>query len=100
MIKNKNIPDKVLKTKKIKVSLAILGGGDVVFPIIMAGIVMRALGFYQALTISICATLALLFLFMSARKSKIKAYPAMPFITTGCLLGLAVAWLLTYLSVF
>lgn len=75
-----------LKTKKIKVSLAILGGGDVVFPLILAGVIFRALGILPALIISIFATIALLFLFFAAKKGKF--YPAMPFITSGCLVGL------------
>lgn len=83
--------DKLKKTK-IKVNLAILGGGDVVFPLIMAGVVLRALGFLPALTISIFATVSLLFLFIAAKKGKF--YPAMPFITAGCLAGLLLGYLL------
>lgn len=85
--KNKNIK----KMKKVKVSLAILGGGDVVFPIIMAGVVLRSMGFLPALAISLCATLSLFMLFLFARKGKF--YPAMPFLTAGCFVGLAVAWI-------
>ena len=90
--KEKKIPSKVLKTKKIKISLAILGGGDVVFPIMIAGVVFRLLGYIPALTVSIFATLGLLSLFIAAKKGKF--YPAMPFITAGCLVGLAVAYLI------
>jgi presenilin-like A22 family membrane protease len=49
--------------KKMKVNIAILGGGDVVFPMIMAGVVMGTLGIFSALLISIGATLALAYLF-------------------------------------
>lgn len=91
--KNKKILSKTLKSKKIKVSLAILGGGDVVFPIIMAGVIFRALGFLPAITISIFATISLLFLFIAAKKGKF--YPAMPFITAGCLAGLLVGYLIS-----
>jgi len=88
--KMKNMPSKLRqKAKKIKVNLAILGGGDVVFPIILAGVVLRSLGLMPALIISLFATLSLFFLFIAAKKGKF--YPAMPFITTGCLVGLAVA---------
>ena len=83
------------KGKKIRVSLAILGGGDVVFPIIMAGVVLRTLGLAQALIISVFATLALFFLFMAAKKGK--SYPAMPFLTAGCLAGLVLAFLLSFI---
>ena len=83
---------KSVKNKKIKVSVAILGGGDVVFPIILAGVVLRALGPIQALIISIGATLALALLFYYSEKGKF--YPAMPFISTGCFIALVVAYLI------
>lgn len=77
---------------KIKVNLAILGGGDVVFPIITSGVVLRMWGFPQAILVSIFATLSLLWLFMVAKKGKF--YPAMPYITIGCLLGILLGWAL------
>ena len=83
---------KKLKEKKVKVSVAILGGGDVVFPIILAGVVLRSLGLAQAISISIGATIALACLFWLSKKGKF--YPAMPFITAGCFLGLGIAYLI------
>ena len=74
--------------KKIKVNLAILGGGDVVFPMILAGVVLRQFGPLSAIIVSICAALALLGLFYISKKGKF--YPAMPFISVGCFLGLAI----------
>ncbi len=79
-----------VKDKKIKVSLAILGGGDVVFPIILAGVVFNALGLIPALIIAIGSTLALAFLFYISEKGKF--YPAMPFITSGALIALLIAY--------
>ncbi len=92
--KNKQIPEKVIKNHKIKVSLAILGGGDVVFPLVMAGVVLRTIGFglIPALMISLFATLSLLVLFIAAKKGKF--YPAMPFITAGCFAGLLVGYII------
>ena len=81
-----------LKQQRVKVSVAILGGGDVVFPIILAGVVMIAWGFLQAVLVSIGATLALAGLFWLSEKGKF--YPAMPFITAGCFVGLALAYLI------
>ena len=81
------------KGKKVKVSLAILGGGDVIFPILAAGVIFLTWGLLQALIISLFATFGLVYLFISARKGKF--YPAMPFIATGCFLGLLVAYLTT-----
>ena len=78
--------------KKVKVNLAILGGGDVVFPIILAGIVLRTLGLWQAVTISVGATIALAYLFYRSEKGKF--YPAMPFISAGCFIALAIVYVL------
>jgi presenilin-like A22 family membrane protease len=89
----KEDPEK-LKTKKIKVNLAILGGGDVVFPIITAGVLMTASGWgiIPALLSLLGATLGLSYLFFFAEKGKF--YPAMPFITAGIFLGILVGWLI------
>ncbi|MFA5993164.1 MAG: presenilin family intramembrane aspartyl protease [Candidatus Pacearchaeota archaeon] len=78
--------------KNIKVNIAILGGGDVVFPIITAGVIFRSLGLIPALIVTLFATLALLALFIFARKGKF--YPAMPFLTAGLLIGIGVAYLI------
>ena len=58
--KNK-VPDSVARKQKIKISLAILGGGDVVFPLILAGVVFRSLGLLPALAIILFSTIALFF---------------------------------------
>jgi len=84
-----------LKSKKVKVNVAILGGGDIVFPIILAGVILRSMGFYQAIIISIGATLALAYLFRISERGKF--YPAMPFITFGCFIALALDYLIFYL---
>ena len=87
--------------KNMKVNLAILGGGDIVFPIITAGVVMRALwatplfgipGLLSALIVIIGATIALSLLFLYSQKGKF--YPAMPFITAGLLIGIGLAYLI------
>ncbi|MEM4259223.1 MAG: presenilin family intramembrane aspartyl protease [Candidatus Pacearchaeota archaeon] len=88
----RNLSTKKLKTKKIKVNVAILGGGDIVFPIILAGVVFRQLGLLSALAISIGATLALGMLFYLSKKGKF--YPAMPFISAGCFIALGLVYLL------
>ena len=89
---NNSKKSKNLRNNKIKVNIAILGGGDVVFPIIMAGVVLHALGIIPALLITLGATIALAFLFYVSEKGKF--YPAMPFITIGCFIGLIVAYLI------
>lgn len=89
------------KKKKIRVNIAILGGGDVIFPIIAAGVVLRRFGFTNVLglqiplasiIIMIGAALGLGYLLLFGEKKKF--YPAMPFITTGIFLALALCYLL------
>ncbi|MBI3333984.1 hypothetical protein HYZ97_00670 [Candidatus Pacearchaeota archaeon] len=80
------------KQASMKVHVAILGGGDIVFPIILAGVVLHVLGLLPALAISLGSTIALALLFMFSERGKF--YPAMPFITAGCLLGLGIAYLI------
>ena len=80
-----------LKRKKIKVNIAILGGGDVVFPIITAGVMLKTLGLMSAILVIVGAMLGLAYLFFFAEKKKF--YPAMPFITAGIILGIVVSYL-------
>lgn len=90
-----------LKTKKFQVDVAILGGGDIVFPIITAGVFLKAVGYttvagialpLASLCIILGATGGLAYLFFFAEKKKF--YPAMPYITTGIALGALLSWLL------
>ena len=85
--------EKAFRKERIKVNLAILGGGDVIFPIIAAGIFFKVFNsVIPALIIALFSTIALLILFILARKGKF--YPAMPFLTIGIYLGMIVSWLL------
>ncbi len=83
------------KKQKIKVNLAILGGGDVVFPIIMAGVILRILGLLPAIGVITGASIFLLLLFVYSKKGKF--YPAMPFISAGCFFGFAAGLLVSLL---
>lgn len=90
--KGDKVLEKQFKKAKIKVNLAILGGGDVIFPIITAGVFFKIYqSIWPSLIITVSATLALAFLFILARKGKF--YPAMPFLTAGMFLGMVVNWL-------
>lgn len=82
-----------LKKKKIKINVAILGGGDVVFPIITSGVMLASLGLYYALFTIGGAALGLSYILLFSKKKKF--YPAMPFITAGIFAGLLVGWILT-----
>jgi len=78
--------------KKMKFNVAILGGGDVVFPIITAGVMLKTFGLMPAIFAIGGATLGLAYLFFFAEKKKF--YPAMPFITAGIFAGMILSYLL------
>jgi presenilin-like A22 family membrane protease len=98
-------PKRVRVTKRTKIlpakaTNAILGGGDIGFPLIFAGVVLKdlvlenstAIGFLKGLIIPFFVTVALLILFLKGKKDRY--YPAMPFLTAGALIGYAVVSLL------
>ncbi len=89
--KIKKMTKSQLKKKKIKVNVAILGGGDVIFPLITAGVMLKTLGLMSSLLVILGATIGLASLFFFAEKKKF--YPAMPFITAGILLGIGASYL-------
>ena len=85
-----NIPEKIMKKSKLKVHMAILGGGDVVFSIIAAGVFLKTYSsFPAALVVTFFAVLAILYLFIFGDKKK--PYPAMPYLTTAMLIGMILA---------
>lgn len=91
--KVKKISKKV--SKKESPSNAILGGGDIAFPLIFAAAVMEHLiivmsvpkleAFFFSLLVALGAGIGLTFLLFISKKDRF--YPAMPFISLGCLLG-------------
>jgi presenilin-like A22 family membrane protease len=90
------------KVIKKQVKNAILGGGDVAFPLLFASTVMEHIIINQGiakmtallytLIIPVCTAIALFVLFMKAEKDKF--YPAMPFVTAGCVAGFGIMWAL------
>ncbi len=79
-------PYKMQKSAKLEqVKTAVLGGGDIAFPLLFAGVVLKKFGLMHALVIPIVVSVALAFLLLKAKKDKF--YPAMPFISLGCLVG-------------
>ncbi len=84
------------KQAKVKVNLAILGGGDIIFPIITAGIFYKYIGLIPALIITLFATVSLLYLFVFAKKGRF--YPAMPFLSSGMYIGMIIVWVLSVLK--
>lgn len=89
--KEKKIPTK-LKNKKYKINLAILGGGDIIFPIITAGVFMKIWGLIPALFVTFGALSGLTYLFAITKKGK--SYPAMPYISVGIFAGMILAKIL------
>ncbi len=90
--KKEKFLEKQFKKSKIKVNVAILGGGDIIFPIITAGIFYVTMGLIPALIITASATIGLFGLFILAKKGKF--YPAMPFLTSSMYIGMMINWLI------
>ncbi len=100
----KKIKKSKLKKKQIKVHAALLGGGDVIFPLITAGVILKTRiplpfglhdfvgGIGPALFVIGGALLGLGYLLFHSQKKKF--YPAMPFITAGILLGVILSYLI------
>lgn len=66
--------------------VALLGGGDMAFPLIFSGVVLKTTtSFATAGVISLFAAIALFSLLYFGKKDRF--YPAMPFITVGCFAG-------------
>jgi len=94
----KNVP-----IKSIKVKTAILGGGDIGFPLLFSGVIFRdlllrntvELALLKVLVVPVFAAIALGWLLWKADKDKF--YPAMPFISLGCFLALIVMRLAGFL---
>ncbi len=76
-------------------NVAILGGGDMGFPLLYASAVMSHfnLGFlnWQTYLVPVFAALMLLGLFVLGQRKKF--YPAMPYISIGCFVGLIIVTL-------
>ena len=83
---------KDISKSKIKINVAILGGGDIIFPIITSGIVFKVWGFWPAVFVIFGALFGLGYLLMFSEKKKF--YPAMPFITAGMFLMMLLSWLI------
>ena len=98
----KNVPDYDTKAKKVPVKggrrTAILGGGDIAFPMMFSAAVMehlilvynveKLMALMQTLIIPFFVGIALFILFVKGEKGKF--YPAMPFLSIGCVIGLLV----------
>ena len=87
----KKQPKKKIKVDVVKYAkTAILGGGDVAFPLVFSGAVMKSTGIFPII-VTLTTSVALLLLLLRGEKGKF--YPAMPFISAGCFLGLGLTYL-------
>lgn len=82
---------------------AILGGGDIAFPLLFAGVVMDTLlgsgltkiaAYGYSLIVVAGAATSLFLLFVYAKPDRY--YPAMPFISAGCFVGYGALWLVMH----
>jgi presenilin-like A22 family membrane protease len=81
------------KTKPSLVRTAILGGGDIGFPLIFSGVILKTYGFHLSLVMPVAISISLLALLMLGKKKHF--YPAIPFLTMGCLAGYFAVWLIS-----
>lgn len=96
-------PVKANKNVKVKVRTAILGGGDIGFPLLFSGVLFKELllnnsvlmSFAKVAVVPVCTTIALGWLLYKADKDKF--YPAMPFISAGCFAGFFVMKLIGFI---
>lgn len=82
------LPKKVKKGIPKKIRTALLGGGDIAFPLLFSGVIMTSFGFWPALIVSLTTSIALFFLLYLGQKDKF--YPAMPFLAAGCFVGYSI----------
>jgi presenilin-like A22 family membrane protease len=87
--------DKSKKVNLEKKRTAVLGGGDVGFPLIFTGTVLVKYGLFSALIVTIFSTFALFILLFLSKKDRF--YPAMPFLSAGCFLGFAIVKILNWI---
>ena len=87
------VPYKKTEKKKLETKSAVLGGGDIAFPLLFTGTMFAQLGII-AFIIPLTTTIALALLLLKGKKDTF--YPAMPFLTIGCLIGygiiMAIQW--------
>lgn len=72
-------------SKESQSDYAILGGGDIAFPLLFAGAVLKTGGVLAPILVVLGATLGLSWLLLFSKPGKF--YPAMPIITVGCFIG-------------
>ena len=86
MIKNKIFSGLLIKYQGKK---AILGGGDIAFPLLASVVMFRNFGWISSLCVIAGSTIALVVLLTMSQKGKF--YPAMPYLSAGVFIGILFA---------
>lgn len=85
--KSSSKKSKSTSKREVKEVSAILGGGDIAFTLIFSSVILLSYSsMFKALVVSVITTISLLLIFLYAKKDKF--YPAMPFLSAGCFVGL------------
>jgi presenilin-like A22 family membrane protease len=90
------LPGIMVPYKKTKNKMAILGGGDVFFVILVGGSFLKTSQLTAAI-VMIAMTLSIVVLFLISKKDKF--YPALPFILAGALGGIVVSVVLSWMGI-
>ena len=77
---------------KIKINIAALGGGDIALPMLFANVVFLTFGLINALFVILFATIGLALLLLFGRRDK--AYPALPPLALGSIIGYLIGFLI------
>lgn len=83
---NKMFPGIIIP--KNKNEFAILGGGDIAFPMLFNAVIVKMYGWQAGMISILPIALSLLFLFVISKKGTY--YPAIPYLFAGCLISLGV----------
>lgn len=102
-VKKSKVKSSSKKSRKMtysdEIRTAILGGGDVAFPLIFSGTVLKkTASFFPPVLITITTALALFLLLTYGKKDRF--YPAMPFISAGVFLGVFLSVVVFGYSIF
>ncbi len=88
-IKKDELNNKGKVENKDDSNMAVLGGGDLTFPLIFFGVMLKYFVVWKVITAAFVVTFFLGLLLVISKKGKF--YPAMPFLSAGCIVGYLIA---------
>ncbi|MDD3263331.1 MAG: presenilin family intramembrane aspartyl protease [Candidatus Nanoarchaeia archaeon] len=89
---NNNLNNEIENKNKDDLGVAILGGGDIAFPLLFNVAILKTFGLFPAFLSSLIVSIGLFIFFMFTRKGKF--YPAIPPLTISCVISLLIIWIL------